>query len=150
MTKKKKLIVSGIGAAAIVSLALGTASFAADSNGRGPRNDENRPKPTAEEMAAHHQEMQTKIETALKEAVTAGKLTEDQKSYIIAQQTAIHEKMVAGDKDGADKLRDELHTWMETNNIDKSVMPRPKGHGPKDGKGPKGPRHGQKSLDSTQ
>jgi hypothetical protein len=142
MAVPKKVIATGVATAALVGLAFAGTTLASNANVGLHRPDGNRTPLTAEQRAARETEMKTKMNDLLTKAVTDGKLTADQKAHILAVQDQIHTKMEAGDRTGANKLRDELHTWTKDQGIDQSIFPagRGRGMGPKDGKGPHGPR----------
>lgn len=62
-------------------------------------------------------EAKTQFEANLAQAVTDGKITEDQKNYIMEKHTAISAK-----QDEVKQLQDELHTWATENNINLPIM----------------------------
>jgi predicted transglutaminase-like cysteine proteinase len=138
MTIKKKVAVATLATVALAGVAFAGSTMA--HNGNGTTGQAHTP-PTAAERTAKQAEMKTKLTENLTRSVTSGKLTEAQKAHILDVENQIHTKMEAGDRTGADKLRDELRAWMTAEKIDSSIMPgRFNGHGPKDGKGPRGPR----------
>lgn len=136
-------MVATVATAALAGLAIAGTTMASTSGGFGFGRHEGTGTPlTTEERTAREAEMKTKLTEKLTTSVTDGKLTDSQKAHILDVQGQIHAKMVAGDRTGADKLREELRTWTTAEKIDASVMPfgGGRGQGLRDGKGPHGPR----------
>lgn len=63
------------------------------------------------------QQMITRFEENLNTAVKEGKITKDQKNYILDRQKSIWKKM-----DEIRTLREELNSWAQENNVDLSVI----------------------------
>lgn len=143
MAVSKKVVLTGVATAALVGLAFAGTTLAGNGQGVGYGFNHNQTPPTAEQKATRETEMKTRMETLLTKAVTDGKLTTDQKAHIQAMQDQMHTKMEAGDRTGANTIREELRTWATDQKIDSSVFPAHagKGMGPKDASGM---RRGQK------
>jgi len=122
-------MVAGAISVAALGITLAGSTFAANAQTTANRG-ENRPALTAEQKTARHTEMTTRLTETLTQAVKDGKLTEAQKAYILGVHEQIGAKMDSNDITGADKLRDELKTWLTDNKIDTTVLP-----GPMSGKG---------------
>jgi hypothetical protein len=141
MNLKKPLLIAGIASSvAFASLAAASGALAETSGTPGPDNliqkiaqkfnlKEADVKAVFEEdRAAHEAEHQKKIEDKLSQAVTNGKLTNEQKDKIIAKQKEFHAKMESNREDMKDKTEDEhrktmeaeraeLEQWAKDNNI---------------------------------
>lgn len=109
-----------------------------------------------EDRASHMAEMKEKRATALKQAVTDGKLTQAQADHITAvwdEIDKLHE--AAGDPDNeTDAQRtviktkmDELKTWLDGQNLDLSEIDGLDGRGGRGGSG--GPRDDDSSNSSS-
>jgi hypothetical protein len=82
-------------------------------------------------------ERKADFEAKLSEAVTAGKITEDQKSAIIAKHEELGAKRDAlreertedreAFRDQMEALRTEMTDFLKSQGIDESIMPEPKG-----------------------
>ena len=81
----------------------------------------------------HHQQMQTRFEEKLTQLVKDGKLTEEQKTKIIAKfsemkeqndttREAMRDKTPEERKAARDTKQEELKTWAEANGIDVDVL----------------------------
>lgn len=91
-----------------------------------------------EERASHEAEHKQRLEAKLTQAVKDGKLTEDQKSKLIAKLEEMHKNRVEDRQEAKaerEAKRDEFKKWAESNGINlEDVMPAPnKGHGPRGG-----------------
>ncbi|GAC1371858.1 MAG: hypothetical protein NVSMB39_5960 [Candidatus Saccharimonadales bacterium] len=93
-----------------------------------------------EQYQANEADRETKYEERLSEAVTAGKLTADQKTKILAEHKQLQSELDAAMKSGSmdktarqaalDKIRTEATDWSKANSIDaKWLMIGPDGHG---------------------
>lgn len=92
-----------------------------------------------EYKAEHHTKMQARFEERLTQAVKDGKITEDQKTKILAKfkehmadKKAVHEKfnnMTYEERKAAKETKHkELKTWAEENGIDMQVLFGVMGH----------------------
>lgn len=82
-----------------------------------------------EEREERRAEMYANFESRLSDAVTDGKITEEQKQAILAKHEEIHEKMMelanidkAEVKEEMKALHDELKDWSEEQGIDLEVL----------------------------
>ena len=98
-----------------------------------------------EERQSHEAEHQAKVEERLTKAVTDGKITEEQKSKILAKLTELKSQMQTNHEALKDKTKEErkalmdqkqaeLKQWAQDNNIPTGYLPMA---GP--GKGSRGP-----------
>ena len=88
-----------------------------------------------EERAAHQAEHKQQLEEKLNQAVKDGKLTEEQKTKLLAKMEEMVQARVEQrqeNKEEIDKRRDEFKTWANQNGIDlDEVLPKlQKGKGP--------------------
>ena len=86
-----------------------------------------------EQRDEHHQQMQNRFEEKLTQLVKDGKLTEEQKTKIIAKFSEVkqqndttreemRDKTPEERKAAHDKRQEELKTWAEANGIDANVL----------------------------
>lgn len=92
--------------------------------------------------AAHEKEMKSNRETALKKALSDGKITQAQYDHIVGVWKQVDSLMSAAktetNRNKVHTLLDELRSWVQKQNISQSVMGQP----------PRGP-HGPMGNDST-
>jgi hypothetical protein len=90
-----------------------------------------------DDRAAHEKEMQTKLNDKLEQAVKDGKLTEDQKTKLIAELDKLHtERQADRQADRAERRADRqdfkttLDQWAKDNGITNlsDILPTPAGH----------------------
>ena len=102
-----------------------------------------------EEQTQRQAEMQTKREEVLSQAVTDGKITQEQKSAILAKEAEMQQQ-VSELKDLSNEerqtqmtaLREEMRAWFESQGIDETQLGLGRlGEGPGDGEH-RGPRFG--------
>jgi len=87
-----------------------------------------------EEMNSRHTQMQVKIQEKLTQAVADGKITEAQKTAIIAKHTEMQANREANRiewqsmtpeqrREAMEELKQEMKTWAEQNGINLSYLP---------------------------
>jgi hypothetical protein len=88
-----------------------------------------------EERAAHEAKHKQKLDERLSQAVTDGKITEDQKSEILAKinemkefKDSLKDKTHEERREALDTKRDELKQWAEDNDIPLEYLHPFKGH----------------------
>jgi len=150
----KTIIIPALILALLGFVGYGTAkAFAANGNGNYPAiidklvqrfglNKEDVQKVFDEERQERHQQMQTRFEERLSQAVNDGKITEEQKKAIIAKKAEMQAEC-EGFKDLSPEERKtkmeahkkEMETWAQENGIDLSLIPMFQGRGPRGGLG---------------
>jgi Spy/CpxP family protein refolding chaperone len=89
-----------------------------------------------ENREERHKEMQARLEERLDEAVTAGKITSEQKTLILNKLEEMHAYMESlkgkapeERKELMKQKHDELKQWAEDNDIPTEYLPMGRGHG---------------------
>ncbi len=84
-----------------------------------------------EEHTQRQAEMQSRREEQLSQAVSDGKITEDQKTAILAKEAEMQQQManlqdlsMDERRSQMESLHDEMKTWFESQGIDQSVIGR--------------------------
>ena len=149
MNKKQMIamtaLVAGLGLAGAYGVQ--TARAATDTNDFPPMiqkmvekfnlNTDEVSKLVTEDREVRQTERKADFETKLTEAVTAGKITEAQKTAIIAKHDELQTKREALRSQGQENrenmrtqmeaIHDEMQDFLKTEGIDESVIPAPKG-----------------------
>lgn len=94
-----------------------------------------------EQRAEHQAEHKQRLEEKLNQAVKNGKITEDQKTKLIAKLEEMRKNRQdqrAENREQREAVRDEFKKWADENGINlDEVMPKVQGHGgPRGGHGP--------------
>lgn len=94
-----------------------------------------------EQRAEHQAEHKQRLEEKLNQAVKNGKITEDQKTKLIAKLEEMRKNRQdqrAENREQREAVRDEFKKWADENGINlDEVMPKIEGHGgPRGGHGP--------------
>ncbi len=144
MKKTTKVALIGLGVVAGVALSqVGFASAATETTNlpRGMQtviekfnlNQDEVVKTLEEDRVANRAEMQVKFEENLTKLVTEGKLTEEQKSAIVAKHNEMQAQRTE-DRGAMWTLHQEFRTWLEGQGIDPTTI-KPEGAGRMGGQG---------------
>lgn len=149
MTTKQKIALGLVAGATVISglYGVGAVKAATDSTSLFPRgvqaivekynlNTDEVKAVLDEDRAQNHEEREVAYTDALNKAVTDGKITEAQKTAILAKHDEIATKreevrtLANGERgEKMRELRTEMHDFLESEGIDESILPEPEGQG---------------------